>query len=399
MTRRRRLAGLLALSLLAWLPIWAHQKEPPRSEAYREGQRALDDQDWATASRLFGSIAAKSSDETDAALYWKAYADAKRGAKKDALDGLRKLQSSYPQSSWADDAKALEMELRDGKSAVTAAGVEDEELKLYALDGLMQVEPEKAVPILEKILAGNSSEKLKQRALFVLSQSDSPRARDILVRTAKTGQPMSLRTEAVKTLGIAGGREDIVALREIAKDTSAPYEVRAAVVEAYLISGRSEGLVGLATTDPDPRIPREGDRCARRERRARSAAPALGDGEGSGAPQQAVAIVRSRRRHRDAREDRSREHRSEPPPQGDRRARHLRGCGPSAPQAVRRAHRPGRQEEDRQRADGQGDAHSLIELFRAEKDREMKKTIVQQLSVMDDPEVTRFLMDVLGEKP
>ena len=70
----------------------------------------------------------------------------------------------------------------------------------------MQLEPEKAVPVLEKLLAGNSSERIKERALFVLSQSDSPKAREILLRTAKTGQPIGLRCDAVKTLGIASGR-------------------------------------------------------------------------------------------------------------------------------------------------------------------------------------------------
>ena len=29
----------------------------------------------------------------------------------------------------------------------------------------------------------------------------------------------------------------------------------------------------------------------------------------------------------------------------------------------------------------------------------MKKAIVQQLSVMDDPEATQLILDVLGDKP
>jgi HEAT repeat protein len=399
MNRRSRAALVLALSLLAWLPIWAREKEPPRSEAYRAGQRALDDQNWAEASRVFGGIAAKPGDETDAALYWKAYADAKRGAKKDALDGLRKLQASYPQSSWADDAKQLEMELRDGKSAASAAGVEDEELKMYALDGLMQVEPEKAVPILEKILAGNSSEKLKQRALFVLSQSDSPRAREILVRTAKTGQPMSLRTEAVKTLGIAGGREDIAALREIAKDTSAPYEVRAAVVEAYLISGRSEGLMSLATSDPDPKIRAKaidalganGELGALRQLWATEKDPALRNKllQSFGVAGDTETLAKIARESTD--------------PNLRRKAIDGLGISEGAAPLLKRLYGEFTDPEDKKKVAGalmvQNDAKTLIELFRAEKDPEMKKAILRQLTVMDSPEVERLLMDVLGEKP
>jgi HEAT repeat protein len=45
----------------------------------------------------------------------------------------------------------------------------------------------------------------------------------------------------------------------------------------------------------------------------------------------------------------------------------------------------------------QGDAKTLIELFRAEKDPSLRKAIVQQLSVMHDPDATRAILDVLGE--
>ena len=130
-----------------------------RSETYRQGQRALEKEAWGDASRIFGKLASESSDETDAALYWKAYADWKRKLKKESVEGLRQLLSAYPQSAWADDARALEIEIRGGKGAGRTPDAENEELKLYALDGLMQVEPEQAVPVLEKLLAGNSSQR------------------------------------------------------------------------------------------------------------------------------------------------------------------------------------------------------------------------------------------------
>ncbi|HJQ99120.1 MAG TPA: HEAT repeat domain-containing protein [Candidatus Polarisedimenticolaceae bacterium] len=389
----------MALSLLAWLPLWAREKEPPRSEAYREGQRALDEQDWASASRVFGSIAGKPGDEVDAALYWKAYADAKRGAKKDALDGLRKLQTSFPQSAWADDAKALEMELRDGRSGANAAGIEDEEMKLLALDGLMQMDSDRAVPVLEKILSGTGSERLKKKALFVLSQSDSPRAREILMRVAKTGQPMSLRTEAVRTLGIAGGREDIEVLREIAKDTSAPYEVRAAVVEAYMISGRSEGLVAIATSDPDPKIRAKaidalganGELPALRQLWASEKDPALRNKllQSFGVAGDTVTLAKIARETTD--------------PNIRRKAIEGLGVTGDSGPLLRKLYGEYTDPEDKKKVVGAlmvtGEDKILIELFRAEKDPAMKKVILQQLSVMDSPEVMRLLMDVLGEKP
>ena len=389
---RRRAAWFFVLSLLAWLPIWAS------SDAYREGQRALDAQDWATASRVFASIASKPGDETDAALYWKAYADYKRGMKKDALDGLRKLQASYPKSSWVDDSKQLEMEMRDGKSGATAAGIEDEDLKMYALDGLMQMEPEKAVPILEKMLAGNASPALKERALFVLSQSDSPRAREILMRIAKTGQPMSLRTQAVKNLGIAGEKEDIEALREIAKDTSAPYEVRAAVVEAYLISGRSDGLVGLATSDPDPKIRAKaidalganGELPALRQLWATEKDPALRNKllNSFGVAGDTETLAKIARESTD--------------PNLRRKAIDGLGISEGAGPLLKKLYGEFTDPEDKKKVANalmvQDDAKTLIELFRAEKDPELKKAILRQITVMDSPEVEHLLKELLGDK-
>ena len=45
----------------------------------------------------------------------------------------------------------------------------------------------------------------------------------------------------------------------------------------------------------------------------------------------------------------------------------------------------------------QGDAETLIELFRREKDPELRKTIVQQLSMLDDPQATELLMGLLED--
>ena len=423
----RPLISLAALLVLA-APTFAgtgyatsERGSEQRSTSYREAQRALDRGEWEQASRLFAKIAEGKTDEADAALYWKAYSDWKQMKKKESIEELRHLVAAYPKSAWVDDAKALEVEIRGGKSvgggsaagagssagAGRGAGVEsrsgvsseDEELKLYALDGLMQVEPEKAVPVLEKLLAGNSSEKIKARALFVLSQSDSPRAREILVRTAKSGQPISLRREAVKTLGIAGEPEDMAALATIAKDTTAPPEVREAIVEAYLIADKPDALVGIATSDPDPRI---------RER----AIDALGaNGEMPALrqlwttekdPQLKAKLLQAFGVAGDV-ETLAKAARETNDPELRRKAIDGLGIaeGAEARRALRQLYAQYTSTDDKrqvlQALMVQGDAKVLIEMFRAEKDPTLKKAILQQLSVMDDPEATKVLLEVLGE--
>ena len=325
----------------------ARRSPTPTAAATRtaKGSAPSSSEDWDDASRIFGKLASGSSDETDAALYWKAYADWKRKLKKESLEGVRQLWPTYPKSAWADDAKALELEIRGGERREGRVASDDEELKLYALDGLMQVDPEKAVPVLEKLLAGDSSPRVKERALFVLSQSDSPRAREILVRTAKTGPADGAAPRGGQDARHRGRRRRTSPRSRDRAGHGGAAEVRDAVIEAYLIADRPDELLEHRQVRSRPAHPRQGDRRARRHRRAPRAAAALEHGEGPGAPREAPRVVRHRRRRRHAGEGGAGEPGPAAPPEGDRRARHLgrpRGAQGASP-AVRRVRRSRRQ--------------------------------------------------------
>src|SRR3954447_9990244 len=65
---------------------------------------------------------------------------------------------------------------------------EDEELKIMAIDGLMQNDPERAIPIVDKLLQNQqASIRLRVRALQSLGNSSSAKAREVVVRVAKDG--------------------------------------------------------------------------------------------------------------------------------------------------------------------------------------------------------------------
>ena len=81
--------------------------------------------------------------------------------------------------------------------AADRAPTDDEELALAAMEGLMAQAPERALPIIKKVLAGPQTRLVKQRALFVLSQIDSPEAQEILVQTARSSDP-AMRGEAIQ---------------------------------------------------------------------------------------------------------------------------------------------------------------------------------------------------------
>jgi HEAT repeat protein len=264
----------------------------------------------------------------------------------------------------------------------------------------MHRDPGQAVPVLERILTGNSSERVKARALFVLSQSDSPRAREILLRIARTGQPAELRREAVRTLGIAGDPTDVAALAELARDQKVPEEIREAVIEAFLISGQTGPLVEMAKSDLSPRIRAKaiealgvnGEGSALRQLWGTERDPALRAKllESFGIAGDVDALTKAAR-------------------DSDPRLRQkaIEGLGiaggPEAGKALRQLYRESTQTDDRRKiAEAfmiQGDAQTLLELFRAERDPAMKKVLLQHLSMMDEPEATQVILDVLGEKP
>lgn len=395
---------LVAVVVLAGLFAVGDAPARERSDEYREGQRALEEERWNDASQLFKAIAAGRSSDVDAALYWKAYADWKLQRKKDALEGLRRLQSEHPDSRWSDDARTLEQEIRGTTGAkgtnVRVEEDDDEQLKLQALEGLLQIDADKAVPILERLLSGSSTVRVKERALFVLSQYDSPKAREVLLRVARTGTPADLRSEAVKTLGIAGEPGDIAALRTIARDASAPPEVRAAVIEAFLIADEADELTTLAKSDHDPAIRGK----AIEALAAMGALPSLRQLWSSEKDLQlrkklleAFGIAEdSETLARIARES------SEP----ELRRQAIEGLGvmggPEAADVLRELYPKLTDPEDKRKVVEaffvSDDARALISLFRSEKDPAMKRVILQQLTAMDNPEATKVILDVLGEK-
>ncbi len=225
-----------------------------RDDVYRAGRRALDDERWADAVGHFEQVVARGGENVDAALYWKAYALSKQGRSSGALGALRDLERDYPESRWRDDARALEIEIRQtsGK-AVRPEPEDDEELKLLALNSLLHVDSERAVEMLERFLKGGHSHEFKEHALFVLSQSESPRAFELLVAMARGEGGPELQASAVRTLGMSENPNARPVLEEIYLTTSDP-ETKAAVLEGLMMTASAEGLLAIVHQEKDPEL-------------------------------------------------------------------------------------------------------------------------------------------------
>src|SRR4029453_6891586 len=155
--------------------------------------------------KAFDQVCRQGGTRCDGALYWKAYALHKRGRKAEAQAAIAELRKSYASSRWTSEAKALELEIQQAAGRAPSPEHEnDEELKLLALDSLMNTDSERALPMLEEFLKSGNSPRLKDRALFVLSQSEAPRARVILLGTARGGTNPDLQLKAAKYPGKIG---------------------------------------------------------------------------------------------------------------------------------------------------------------------------------------------------
>jgi HEAT repeat protein len=231
----------------------ADAKVEKEEDLYDSATDALDDHEWRRAAASFRKVAEMHMQHGDAALYWLAYAEGKMGARSEALSTLLQLQKSYPKSKWVEDGKTLEVEIRQSAGQeIEPEHVDDEDVKLMAINGLMNSDPERAIPILEGILNGHQPVKLKERALFVLSQSGSQRAFDIVVKTAKSG-PHDLRERAVRTLGILGGERSRAVLTDIYNATT-DIDVKKSVLKSYMIAGDRTRLLALARAEANTEL-------------------------------------------------------------------------------------------------------------------------------------------------
>ena len=132
---------------------------------------------------------------------------------------------------------------RKSQQAAERAPTGDEELALAAMEGLMAQSPERALPIIKKVLAGPQSTLVKQRALFVLSQIDSPEAQEILLQTARSSDP-AMRNEAIRSIGIGGDPKALAALQAI-YNAGRP-DVKGEILKAWLIAGDEEAMYQAA---------------------------------------------------------------------------------------------------------------------------------------------------------
>jgi len=308
---------------------------------YEQARTAIENNQFDLAVREFNRLTEqmKNYSRADAALYWKAYGQSKLTLDEDALKTITELSKQFANSPWVRDAKALAVEIQQAAGQPVSADLQnDEELKLLALRGVMQTDPDKGVQVIEKMLAGGATPRVRDRALFVLAQSRAPKAHDIIANTAKNNANPDMQIRAIRYLGMMRTSDYDDLMAGIYR-SSADISVKRAILQSYFQNGSADRLSELARTEKDVDL-------------RRTAIRNLGMMNRPGTTEMLVGIYKS-----DSSTDVRRE----------------------VVNSLFMHH----------------DAKALVDLARAEKDLSLKTEIVSKLSVMKAPEATDYMLELL----
>jgi len=245
---------------------------------YRAARQALNRDDNERAAELFRNIRDRYPRSTYVpnTYYWQAFALYRAGAEDNlraARDALRTQASRYPKATTRRDAEVLlrrvqgalarigdsdaaeeltaeaeSMALPTGPviaavppvGAVTAvppgpgrrSGSEscddDDDIRIAALNAILQMDPERAVPLLKTVLArrDEGSVCLRRKAVFLLSQKRTSETSSLLLKIVREDPDQEVREQAVFWLSQVPGDETVAALDSILRDPRTDEEIQ-----------------------------------------------------------------------------------------------------------------------------------------------------------------------------
>ncbi len=291
--RPLRLPAVLALALILCVGTAVAARADDATDARLDKARqALNDSRYQEAARLYAEFReqSKQSAEVGDALYWEAFARYRLQQMTELKKAQKLLQlqaERYQDAATAEQGEALAVRIAgelaargDAKGArdvykVVKQGHENEEMRIAALHALLQMAPEKALPVLKDIATGKTeaSDDLRQNAVFMLcqqgdegldavletlpkvtdpelkqvmimclAQDDSERSLDALVELMRSSQDPEVQQTIMMAIGRRDDERAYDLLAEIVADPQRDPELR-----AY-------ALMGLAQSDDDRRI-------------------------------------------------------------------------------------------------------------------------------------------------
>ena len=221
---------------------------PDRADSlYRAGRTAIDNRDYRRAATVLQQMTVRypQADRAGDALYWRSWAlyqlgsNSNRGDLDDAMASLERYMTKYGKNArMADDAtdlygriRAAQAKLGDARAAGDVAksaenlrqprgctgSAADDQMRIAALDGLLSMNSEDAIPILKDVLKQRDAcrTELRKRAVWLISQKRATDVVSTLLDVARNDPSTEVRGEAIFWLSQTKGEQAIPALDSV----------------------------------------------------------------------------------------------------------------------------------------------------------------------------------------
>lgn len=222
---------------------FAMYKGSTTDSIYSQGLTLLMQHQYENAINRFDRVISDKGTHADGALYYKAWALSKLGRSDEAVATLDELKKSYGSSAYLSEARVLEANAKK----LGPEQVDDDDIKLLAIQAIQYSDPDKAVSTCEAVLNGVNSLAVKRRAIYVLALIDRPEAHDLLLSYAKGKGNPELQREAITYLGARSAKQPTKSseLIDIYNSTS-DVDVKMAVISAFRAAGDKGSLMTIA---------------------------------------------------------------------------------------------------------------------------------------------------------
>lgn len=239
--------------LPASAPASAQQQEAAAAH-YERARQALNRAEYARAVELLHLYREASPDGryVPESLYWEGFALSRMEGTSNlraARDVLRTQLERYESAAVSEDARALlarvhgelanrgdsesarwvyentaeaaRDEGREGAARDRERDVRTDEAKIAALQALMNMDSERALPILRRVVQDHdNAPELRAQAMFILSQQEGDGVADLMLEAARNDPDAEVRNQAVFWLAQTGGEGALPILESILADPS-----------------------------------------------------------------------------------------------------------------------------------------------------------------------------------
>jgi hypothetical protein len=305
---------MIVALVLGWASV-ASAMAPESKRLIQARDHIADEQWALAIEQLHAAVADPKETRRDEALYWLAHSQHHSGDPGAAIETIGRLERDFPKSMWVKPGQSLRIEIAvrlrrndvlwatalpqpAGPAAVAAPPSlprvskvrpdrplpptepapapppapkpamvappvppppamwqvisPDDDLRIQALSGLMRGDDaEKVVPILSQIAFESQKPGSATRAVLVLAQSPLPKARETVVRVAKTGPP-PVAVAAVMFMGRFGGPdvpEQLLSVYVVASDP-----VKSQIVKSLGERAEKSALLNIVNREKDGKL-------------------------------------------------------------------------------------------------------------------------------------------------